>query len=164
MRRPRVFFLQVFVSLGLLVAAATGIAGEVRPFVPGSLAKIAAERAGRPFIVAFWSVTCTHCPNELKALGALKKANPKLDVVLVAADSPEEAPQTAALAARYGLAKVEQWVFSDDMPERLRYEIDPRWHGELPRTHFYDAGHRLEAVAGVVPPARLTQWAKELAR
>ena len=38
----------------------------------------------------------------------------------------------------YGLGKVEQWVFADPMPERLRFEIDRRWYGELPRTHFYD--------------------------
>jgi thiol-disulfide isomerase/thioredoxin len=150
--------------LALLLACVSALAGEVRPFVAGSLAKIAAERAGRPFILAFWSIGCTHCPAELKSLAALKKAYPKLDVVLVAADSPDEAEPAAELAARHGLARAEQWVFADAMPERLRYEIDPRWHGELPRTHFYDAGHRVEAVAGVVPPARLERWVRENVR
>lgn len=146
------------------LASFAALAGEVRPFVAGSLAGIAAERQGRPFVVAFWSVGCTHCPKELKALGALKKAHPKLDVVLVAADSPEEAPLTAELAAKYGLGKAEQWVFADALPERLRYEIDPRWRGELPRTHFYDAGHRVEAVSGVVAPEQLARWVKEQVR
>lgn len=135
-------------------------ADTVHPFVSGSLAKIVAERQGRPFLLTFWSVTCTHCPAELKALGQLKQANPQLDIVLVAADSPEEAPQSAQLAARYGLGQVEQWVFADAMPERLVFEIDQRWHGELPRSYFYDREHRVEALSGVVPPARLALWAK----
>ncbi len=143
----------------LLLSSPLGLASQaVRPFVSGSLAKIVAERQGRPFVLAFWSVSCAHCPQELKALGELKKRHPALEVVLVAADAPEDAPQTAELAARFGLGKVEQWIFADEMPERLRYEIDRRWHGELPRTHFYDRTHRVEAVSGLVPAQQLGAW------
>ena len=152
--------------LALLVAAAplVSAAESVRPFVAGSLAKILAERQGKPFVLAFWSIACTHCPKELEALAAIRKSHPRLDIVLVAADTPEEAPRTAQLAARYGLAKAEQWVFADEVEARLRFEIDARWHGELPRTHFYDRTHRLEAVSGVVPQAQLLAWAKANAR
>jgi len=152
----RSFFLAV-----LLCFAGVATAGDsVRPFVAGSLAKIVADRQGRPFVLAFWSVSCVHCPKELKALGEIRKDNPKLDVVLVAADTPEEAPLGAELAASYGLGKVEQWVFADEMEERLRFEIDHAWHGELPRTQFYDRAHRMESVAGIVPRQRLLAWVK----
>lgn len=97
---------------------------------------------------------------ELKALGEIRKRNPKLDIVLVAADTPDEIPLTAQLASKYGLGKVEQWVFADEMEERLRFEIDRRWHGELPRTHFYDREHRIEVVSGVVPKQQLLAWVK----
>lgn len=147
-------------GLMLALSLSASAADAVRPFVAGSLASIAAERQGRPFILAFWSVGCTHCPAELKTLGKLKQANPQLEVVLVAADTPEDAPQTAELASRYGLGKAEQWVFSDAMPERLRFEIDPRWRGELPRTHFFDREHRVDAVSGVVAEAQLADWVK----
>ncbi len=154
----------------LLASAALAHAGDrfpspagaaenvVRPFVAGSLAEIVAARAGKPFAMAFWSVGCAHCPAELKALGALKRQYPKLDVVLVAADSPDEAPEVARLAERFGLGRVEQWVFADPMPERLRFEIDRRWLGELPRTHLYDHLHRLESVSGVVSRRKLATW------
>jgi hypothetical protein len=33
-----------------------------------------------------------------------------------------------------GIAAAENWTFNDDFVERLRYEIDPRWRGEIPRT------------------------------
>ncbi len=146
-----------------LVLAVPAVASEpaVRPFVTGSLAQITAARQGKPFVLAFWSVGCTHCPAELKTLGELKRRHPRLDIVLVAADTPDDAPQTAQLAKSYGLGKVEQWVFADPMPERLRFEIDRRWYGELPRTHFYDRTHRIDAVSGVVPEARLQQWIRD---
>lgn len=146
-----------------LFLAVPAVAGEpaVRPFVAGSLAQITAARQGKPFVLAFWSVGCTHCPAELKTLGELKRRHPRLDIVLVAADTPDDAPQTAQFAKSFGLGKVEQWVFADPMPERLRFEIDRRWYGELPRTHFYDRTHRIDAVSGVVPEARLQQWIRD---
>lgn len=132
----------------------------VRPFVAGSLAGILAQRQGRPFVLVFWSSSCGYCPAELKALSVIRKANPKLGVVLVSADTPEEAPLAAKLAAKYGLGKAEQWIFADEMEERLRFDIDPRWHGELPRTHFYDREHRTEVISGIVPQQKLLAWVK----
>lgn len=144
----------------LVLSGQVAAVDRLQPFVSGSMAKILAQHQGQALIVAFWSVGCTHCPVELKALGALKRRYPALRLVLVAADTPEDAPEIERLASRYGLGKVEQWVFADPVPERLRAEIDRRWWGELPRTHFYDAEHRVEAVSGVVPPARLQGWVK----
>lgn len=144
----------------LVSFAAIGAPAEpaVRPFVTGSLARIAVERQGRPFILALWSLGCTHCPSELRTLAALKRRHPQLDVVLVSTDAPEDAARVAELAASFGLGSVEQWVFADPSPERLRYEIDRRWYGELPRTQFYDRQHKVEGVSGVVPAARFEQW------
>ena len=54
-----------------LFLAVPAVASEpaVRPFVAGSLAQITAARQGKPFVLAFWSVGCTHRPAELKTLG-----------------------------------------------------------------------------------------------
>lgn len=151
--------LRVFLCL---LAASSACSGEsLRTFVPGSLAKIAAERQDRPFVVALWSVSCTHCPAELKALSEFRKKQPKLDIVLISADSPDDAAQALQLARKSGLERSEQWIFSDDMPERLRFEIDPNWHGELPRTLLYDRRHHLTAVSGVISPARLSAWIRQ---
>lgn len=150
----------------LLMFSAQIVAGEgnTRVFEPGSLKKIVEQQQGKAFVLAFWSIGCTHCPAELKALGALKKAHPKMEVVLVAADSPDEAPQAEKVVRSYGLEKVPQWIFSEEAPERLRFEIDPRWHGELPRTYLYDRSHAVQAVSGVIPPAQLAKWVKDNVR
>lgn len=148
--------------LVLLLALLAGLAeAEVRPFGPGSLQQIQAERSGKPFILALWSATCTHCPSELKALGELSRQHPGLDIVLVAADTPAETPQLEKLAADYGLGRQAQWVFADAQPEKLRFAIDRRWYGELPRTYFFDAQHRREAGSGVMPAERLERWVRE---
>ena len=167
-RTPSAFgILLVFLASITLVQADERVpsrfngAENVRPFVAGSLTSLVAAHAGRPFVLAFWSVTCAHCPSELKVLGELKRQYPKLDVVLVAADTPDDAADAARMAGEYALGRTEQWVFADDMPERLRFEIDKRWLGELPRTHFYDRQHKLESVAGVVPRQILAAWIKK---
>ncbi len=151
------------IALLLLTAFAVLAHAEVRPFESGSLAKIRAARDGRPFILSFWSLECAHCPKELKALGELKRQHPALDVVLVSTDTPAESSALAEFAAQSGLARAEQWVFAGDA-QKLRYEIDRRWWGELPRTYFHDSAHRVEAKSGVVSAEALADWAREQQR
>lgn len=142
----------------LTLGVGAEVRAEVRPFVSGSLEQIQSERAGKPFILALWSASCTHCPAELKALGQLLKRTPGLEVVLVATDTPAEAAQLARLAAEYGLGRQPQWVFADEQAERLRFQLDRRWYGELPRTYLYDRQHRREGHSGLIPAAQLERW------
>lgn len=144
----------------LLVVAWAQAAAEVRPFESGSLDVIRAARAHRPFILTFWSIDCAHCPKELKALGELKTQYPKLDIVLVSTDNEAAAEQLASFAARQGLGGVDQWMFADPQPEKLRFQVDRRWWGELPRTYFFDATHGMDGVSGLVSEERLRRWAK----
>ncbi len=137
------------------------VQADIRPFVPGSLPAIEAAQLGRAFILTFWSADCTHCPSELKALGDLKRLHPKLEVVIVATDTPAAQAELQRLALGYGLGTSSQWVFADTQPERLRYEIDRRWYGELPRSYFYDRQHRRTARSGVIPFEQLERWVGE---
>ena len=149
---------------GLLLVAmltfmsAAGAAESVRPFTLGSLAQVLDARAGKPFILVFWSLDCQYCPTELKMLGELKRSHPALDIVLIATDSVSDIPQLISRAESYGVNKVEQWVFAEDMPERLRFEIDRRWYGEVPRTYFYDQQHQREARTGLINKKFFEDW------
>jgi thiol-disulfide isomerase/thioredoxin len=143
------------------VAAAPLPPASLRPFTSGSLANILAARVGQPFILTFWSIDCTHCPKELKTLGELKQQYPQLDIVLVSTDVGAHTAALAAFAARQQLAGAEQWIFAEAQADRLRYEIDRHWWGELPRTYFFDARHQRTALSGLVPRERLERWAKE---
>ena len=144
--------------LALVGLAASIAQADVRPFAADSLRQIEQAQRGQPFILSLWSAGCTHCPAELRMLGQFARQHPKLKIILVAADSPAEAPELARLAEDYGLAGQAQWVFADPQPERLRQAIDRRWFGELPRTYFYDRQHRREGRSGVIPAADLENW------
>src|SRR5690242_2613981 len=79
-------------------------AEAIRPFIQGSLAQVLAQREGKPFILVLWSLECQYCPTELKMLSELKRAHPKLDVVLVATDEVSDAPQLLSRTESYGIA------------------------------------------------------------
>jgi thiol-disulfide isomerase/thioredoxin len=135
-------------------------AQELKPFVAGSIQEITAARQGKPFILGMWSLTCTHCRDELALLSDLLKKHPALDLVLVATDTPEEGEAISATLRQSGLGDTEAWVFADPFAERLRFEIDPKWHGELPRTYLYDPSHKAQAFSGKPDALLLEQWLK----
>ena len=149
---------QLFAGL-LLALFASGVWAELRPFTANSLGEIEAQQRGQPFILGFWSASCTHCPEELRQLTQLSRRYPKLDIVLVATDTPAEAGQLQQLAAEYGVSRHARWVFADPQPERLRFAVDRRWYGELPRTYFYAPNRPREGRSGLIPAAELARWA-----
>lgn len=149
---------QLILWLMLGSAAASEATESVRPFKSGSLEQVLASREGKPFILVLWSLECQYCPTELKMLGDVQRSHPKLDVVLVATDTVGDIPQLASRAESYGIGRFEQWVFAEEMPERLRLEIDSRWYGEVPRTYFYDQKHQREAKMGLVNKTFVEEW------
>ena len=148
--------LTLVLLLGFVTAA--DAAESIRLFTVGSLDQILAPRAGKPFILVLWSLECQYCRTELKMLSELKRSHPKLDVELIATDTVTDTPQVSARAKSYGMGKVEQWVFAEEMPERLRLEIDGRWYGEVPRTYFYDQQHQREVKTGLINKKFVEDW------
>jgi thiol-disulfide isomerase/thioredoxin len=136
-------------------------AQEVRPFVSGSLKEITAARQGKPFILGLWSLTCTHCREELSLLSGMAKKYPNFDLVLVSTDTQEEGEAIGATLRQSGLGRAQAWVFADPFADRLRFEIDRSWHGELPRTYLYDPFHKAQAFSGKPNAQQLEQWLKK---
>ena len=140
---------------------------EIKPFVRGSYQKIVAARQGKPFVLNFWSLTCSYCMVELEMFKKLARKYPNLDLVLVSTDTPEEEKSVSATLAKFSLGKAEAWVFADSYTERLRFEIDKKWQGELPRTYFYSAnvGARravpVQAISGKLEYKEVEQWVKQ---
>ena len=132
---------------------------NVHSFIPGSMEKILSAREGKPFILVFWNLDCQYCPTELKMLSKLKlKYADRLDVILVATDTLDDAPQLISRAKNYGIHPAEQWVFANSVSERLRFEVDKRWYGEVPRTHFYDPAHKRIVKTGLVDQKFVENW------
>lgn len=154
-------------------ALAIGVAGyaaptqaeprDMRPFRAESVEAIRKSQAGKPFVLSFWSVTCEPCRAEMAVWRAMKKQYPQLRIVLVSTDGAGERALADKFLARYDPGAVELWGFDDEFVERVRYAVDPKWRGELPRTYFYDAAHAREAHSGVVDEKTAKAWAARVA-
>ncbi|MGE3474188.1 MAG: TlpA family protein disulfide reductase [Rhodospirillaceae bacterium] len=149
------FFAAVFLCAG------TAAAGDAQPFVRGSWQDIRDRHADRPLVVHLWGITCGPCLTELPRWSRLRETFPKMDLVLVAADpAPMPAEKVAATLAKAGLGDVESWNFADRFTARLRFEIDPAWRGELPRTLLIDPAGTVTVMSGVTDWKAIEDWAR----
>ena len=148
----------VAVAMLLSLQSAVLAAQELKPFGRGSQQQIAAARTGKPFIVAFWSVSCTYCGAELAMFGKLLKKYPALDLVLVSTDTPADGKELTAVLGKHALGRAEAWVFADSHADRLRFEVDPEWYGELPRTYFHGAKDGVQASSGKMELVDVERW------
>ncbi len=145
----------------LMLLTLPALAVDLRPFDAGSLAKIRQAHAGRPFILAFWSIHCAPCKTELAILKSIQRKYPKFPIVLVAADDPAAKAAVIRYLEKEKVEPMETWAYADEFEERVRYSVDPQWQGELPRSYFFDAAHRLTAHSGIIDPAWVETWMSE---
>lgn len=158
-KRP--FSLAIKRTIGLLVLwTGAMVAGSVPlPFKSGSLQKILDSRAGEPFLLALWSLTCPPCREEMGLLANMRRQHPELDVVFISTDGLERADEVKAALKQHGLERVESWLFAGPI-QRLRYEIDPAWYGILSRSYFYGANHERAAASGALEKSQIKAWLK----
>jgi thiol-disulfide isomerase/thioredoxin len=149
--------------LALLSIAPTQASAEqeIRPFVRGSYQQIVAARQGRPFIVSFWSLTCSYCMVEMAMLKKLVKKYPHLDLVMISTDAMEDQPAVSATLAKFSLNKTDAWLFADSYADRLRFEVDKTWQGELPRSYFFTAKNEVKAISGKLEREAMERWIKQ---
>jgi len=149
---------------GLLLGCASGslMAAEteksLKAFKPESLEVIRAKYQGKPFILALWSLDCPPCFKELKNLAQWKRNYPELNLVFVATDDYSMKAEVDWQIKAFGLELADHWIFSEHAAVRLRYNIDPLWHGELPRSYLYDSRHKSTAVSGLLKDKTIQQW------
>jgi thiol-disulfide isomerase/thioredoxin len=153
---------RVLLGLLLLCSALSSLAADFKAFRSGSLAAIEKAHHGKPMILTFWSVDCAYCDKDLMLLGEVVRQHPHITLVTVCTDDPEIAVNAKAMLSSLKLPEHQAWLFAEPDVERLRYQIDKRWYGELPRTYFYDAQHKVKAVSGKPEKAWLEDWLKSL--
>src|ERR1700751_162929 len=151
----------------LLAAAALVPASQesaLRPFERGSWKHVLRSHAGHPTLVHFWGVTCGPCKIELPELGEFMKHHPAIDVVTISADlAPNLEPATRSMLQNAGLSSAENWIFSDGFAEKLRYEVDPSWQGDIPRTMLISRDGEITTIDGSAEILALEKWSNEQA-
>jgi thiol-disulfide isomerase/thioredoxin len=157
MTRRLLVALFLFASLATVRGAETP--SELKPFVRGSWQDVLRSHAGRPTLVHFWGVTCGPCKVELPLLGQFMKDHSEIDVVMISADLVPNLPgATRAMLEKAGLGSAENWLFSDGFVERLRFEIDPAWQGEIPRTLLIARDGTVTTIEGSAEMPELEKW------
>lgn len=153
MKRP------LLAAVAVLAFAGSALAADMHPFVRGSWAKLRQAHEGRPTVVHFWGLTCGPCLAELPHWAQLVRERPDLNLVLIAADPvPETEGDLQRFLAKFELTRPESWRFADDFTDRLEYEIDRHWHGELPRTMLIAADGKVTTIDGVSNPGDILSW------
>jgi thiol-disulfide isomerase/thioredoxin len=146
----------VFAALTWIVPA---LADDYRSFERGSWQEIRNAHAGRPVIVHFWGITCGPCRVEMPEWGRLLAEHPGLPLVTVHSDPmPPDVSVVTTMLKAAGLQRAENWVFDDGFKERLRYEIDPVWRGELPRTLMIAADGKATVLLGTADVSEVRAW------
>ncbi len=149
----KLFLNLVFILLTLLNTLAEAEQTLLKPFAAGSYQQILASNANQPFMLVVWSITCSSCLKDMPLLSSIHKKNPGLKIVMLAADDISETDQIQPVLEKNQLSGIENWVYADENTQKLQFEVDPKWYGELPRTYFFDKAHQREGFSGVLSEA-----------
>lgn len=143
---------------GLFMPLIASAGNMLIPFKTDSYNKLLMNN-DEAFLMVMWSLDCPPCIKELNMLGLLYKKNPNLNLVLVSTDSVSRSSEISGFLKESGLSNLNSWIFSDESGQKLRYSIDPRWYGELPRSYFHnDEGKSRRSVSGLLETDEILAW------
>ena len=132
-------------------------AKPITPYRSGDWAKLIQQTKGRPAIIHIWGFSCGPCVAELPAWGRFAQAQPKLKLILLEVDQvPEDMTAKTLIDAK--LSEADNHVSVDYFDEYMRYEIDPKWQGELPITLLIDAQGNTRKLRGSVDFKIVNDW------
>ncbi len=160
----KTFLSALVILLSALSAQVQAEQANLKPFTSGSYQQILSSNANKPFMLSVWSITCSSCLKDMELLNRIHKKRPELKMIMLAANDISETGQIQAILEKSQLSGIENWVYADENIQKLQFEIDPKWYGELPRTYFFDKTHQREGISGVLSEAdyetRLTKILK----
>ncbi len=134
---------------------------DIKPFVKGSFKQIQQKHNNKAYIISFWSESCAYCMKELAMFGKLLQNYPDVELVSITTDPFLNAQTVEQILSSKNLQKIEKWVFADDYVERLYYDIEPGWRGELPLTYFFDRHNKKRKHMRVIQQNELISWLAE---
>jgi len=154
-------FLSALIGLTATLATTSSFAAvdNLRAFGRGAWREIRSAHAGQPLVVHFWGVTCGPCRTEMPQLGKFLNERPDLHLIMIDADLvPNDPAAVKGMLDRSGLSAAENWMFDDGFVERLRYEVDPQWQGEIPLTLLIGADGATTRIEGVADLDKIRAW------
>ncbi len=129
---------------------------QIKNFTSGSYEQIAKQYQDQPFVMVLWSLDCPPCYKELELLANERKRY-DFNLVLISTDGADASIEVATVLMKYKLHDVDNWLFEKSSAQPLRYEIDPLWYGELPRSYLFDKENQRQAISGVLNSSQLSK-------
>ena len=149
------------ISLCLLTAAAAqanslaSASVSLKAFELGSFEQIVTDKNQQDHLVILWSFDCPPCITELEKISELHQQFPNYQLTLINTDAVEEQMRVKKILQQFDLAGLDNWGFANDDEEKLRYDIDPRWYGDLPRSYFFPLVGKIKRLRGALTSEEL---------
>jgi len=131
---------------------------EIKPFIKGSFEQIQQDHKGKSYIITFWSESCAFCMKELALFGRLSKTYPDVEIVSITTDPFLEQQKVDHILSSKELINANKWVFADNYVERLYFDVDKQWRGELPLSYFFDRNNKMIKQVGAIKENELIDW------
>ncbi len=134
-------------------------ATELKSYQPGDWKVLLKSSDKKPLVVHLWGFTCAPCLDELPRWGEFVAQFPDLKTVFIQVDDvpPELSIQTLTDAR---LERADNRTSVVIFDEYMRFEIDPRWRGELPLTLLISPNGEVKRLRGTVDFKVVQQWIK----
>lgn len=121
----------------------------LKSYQAGDWKAITKSANGAPMAIHFWGVTCPACVKEMPQWGQFVKNNPNAKIVFIQVDDVSM-DSIKKMLSKAGLDKANNYYIAAPFDERLRYEIDPQWHGETPTTIVIDKSGKAVRKTGLI--------------
>ncbi len=132
---------------------------DPQPYSANAIQQIKQNYLGQKWLMLLWSVDCPPCFKELALIQKIRQQHKNINIVIVNADDNDEvATQRKQVIEKYQLEDLAHFHFNDGQGDRERYQIDPNWYGELPRSYFVDAQGKFHGKSGLIDEQLLTTW------
>lgn len=135
---------------------------NLKHFTSGSYQQLLKEYADKPFVLMIWSINCASCLKKMPVMSELQKSMPGVNLIMLATDDASATDKVNTILTGNELNQADNWIFADTNAQKLRYEIDPKWYGEVPRTYFLNKEHHRVGVSGSVSREKLETLFKEI--
>jgi thiol-disulfide isomerase/thioredoxin len=142
---------------GLCLMSSGWAAPVLHSFEPDSMAQLVASQKGKPFVLVIWSLECTYCQASLATLAQEKRIHPGLAVVTLAIDTLEYPQVVQRIGKKLDATGIKgcAWAFGAAPADQLRYVIDAKWHGEMPRSYWFNKQGEKVAYSGLITAATI---------
>lgn len=149
----------ILLVISILMLSSTSVLANqvvnVQSFEVGSFEKIVNSKSERDHLVVLWSFDCPPCIKELQKISDLHQQFPEYELTLINTDAVDEQARVKKVLQQYDLTGLDNWGFAHGDENKLRYDIDPRWFGDLPRSYFFPLQGKTKRLRGALTAAEL---------